>query len=78
MSKQAIQQAVAAVLTRLRHPISVRALMEEIRTEKPEFRDVPDFDFRSAVLALTANGTIQSTSTNEVEIRTPQALGGHG
>lgn len=69
MSRQVIQKAVFTALQRVHHPISVRELMEQLRTDDPAFRDVPDFDIRSAVLALTANGTVQSTSTNQVEVR---------
>lgn len=76
MSRQAIQKAVITVLQQSGEAIKVRDLMSKIRNEKPEFRDVPDFDFRSAVLALAANGTIHSTSTNAVEVRPPVAARG--
>ncbi len=74
MSRQLIQKAVFTTLQRVHHPISVRELIEHLRTDDAAFNSVPDFDIRSAVLALTANGTIQSTSTNQVEVRaTPVA-----
>lgn len=77
MSRQAIQNAVFTVVRSSGQPLRVRTLMERIR-EKPEFRDVPDFDLRSAILALTANGTLQSTSTNELEIRHAPAVAPRG
>jgi hypothetical protein len=62
MSRQLIQKAVLTALQRAHHPVSVRELMEHLRATDPAFNDVPDFDIRSAVLAMTANGTIQPTA----------------
>ena len=69
MSRQLIQKAVLTALQRAHQPVSVRELMERLRTADPAFNNVADFDIRSAVLAMAANGTIQSTSTNQVEVR---------
>jgi hypothetical protein len=69
MSRQAIQQAVFDELRQSARPLSVRELVERIRRERPEFKQVPDFEFRSAVLAMTAVGAIESTTTNQLAVR---------
>jgi hypothetical protein len=68
MSTQTIQKTVLTVLQLAHHPISVRELIAQVRAQNPDFISVSDFDLRSAVLAMTANGTIQSTSTNQVVV----------
>ena len=73
MSRQDVQKAVIAELRSSEQPLRVGDLIEAIRKQKPEFADVRDFDFRTAVLALTANGQIHSTSTNRVEVRVETA-----
>ena len=69
MSRQAIQKAVFEELRQSGRPMSVRELLERIRRERPEFKQVADFDLRSAVLAMTAIGAIESTPTNQVAVR---------
>ena len=68
-SKQAIQKAVVEQLRQSQRPMSVRELVERIRRDRPEFKQVADFDFRSAVLAMRTSGVIESTSTNQVAVR---------
>jgi hypothetical protein len=77
MSRQDVQKAVIAQLRSSEHPLRVGDLIEAIRREKPEFANVRDYDFRTAVLALTANGQIHSTSTNRVEARV-ETVGARG
>ena len=77
MSRQDVQKAVIAELRSSEQPLRIGDLIEAIRKQKPEFADVRDFDFRTAVLALTANGQIHSTSTNRVEVRA-EAVGARG
>lgn len=69
MSRQTIQRAVVDELQQYGQPISVGKLVQRIRDGHPEFKQVADFDFRSAVLAMTAVGIVESTATNEVAIR---------
>jgi hypothetical protein len=69
MSKQAIQKAIIEQLRQSQRPMSVRELVERIRRDRPEFRQVADFDFRAAVLAMRTSGAIESTSTNQVAVR---------
>ena len=69
MGRQIIQKAVVTALMSSQEPMSVRELIAQVRKANPAFGNVPDFDIRSAVLAMTANGTIQSTSTNQLEVR---------
>lgn len=79
MSRQAIQQAVFDELRQSARPLSVRELVERIRRGRPEFKHVADFDFRSAVLAMTAIGAIESTPTNQVAVRaTDQSVAARG
>jgi hypothetical protein len=78
MSKQAIQKAVVEQLRQSQRPMSVRELVERIRRDRPEFRQVADFDFRSAVLAMRTSGAIESTSTNQVAVRTDQPVQARG
>ena len=77
MSKQAIQEAVVNELRQSGHPLSVRELVGRIR-QRAEFSQVPDFDFRSAVLAMAAVGEIESTSTNQVAVPTDAAIAARG
>ena len=72
MSKQAIQRAVVEELRRSARPLTVRELVERIR-RSAEFNQVPEFDLRSAVLAMTAVGEIESTSTNQIAVRSSAA-----
>jgi hypothetical protein len=78
MSKQAIQKAVVEQLRQSQRPMSVRELVERIRRDRPEFKQVADFDFRSAVLAMRTSGAIESTSTNQVAVRTDQPVPARG
>ena len=73
MSRQDVQKAVIAQLRSSERPLRVGDLIEAIRRQQPGFAAVRDFDFRTAVLALTANGQIHSTSTNRVEVRVEAA-----
>lgn len=63
-----IQQAVFEELHQSQRPMSVRDLIEQIRREHPEFKQVADFDFRSALLAMKISGMIESTSTNQIYV----------
>jgi hypothetical protein len=78
MSKQAIQKAVVEQLRQSQRPMTVRELVGRIRQQRPEFKKVADFDFRSAVLAMTTSGAIESTSTNQVAVRADQAVPARG
>ena len=78
MSKQAIQKAVVEQLRQSQRPMSVRELVERIRRDRLEFKQVADFDFRSAVLAMRTSGAIESTSTNQVAVRTDQPVPARG
>jgi len=73
MSRQDVQKAVIALLRSAKQPLRVGDLIAAIRNEKPAFAHVRDFEIRTAVLALTANGQIHSTSTNRVEARVETA-----
>lgn len=66
MSKQEIQQAIAEQLERSEGPMTVGELLQNIRQQRPEFRKVADFDFRSAVLAMRISGAVRSISTNQI------------
>ena len=78
MSKQAIQKAVVEQLRQSQRPMSVRELVQRIRQDRPEFKQVADFDFRSAVLAMRTSGAIESTSTNQVAVRTDRPVPARG
>lgn len=78
MSSKSVQQAVLAELRRHGGPLSVRDLLVRVRQAKPEFRAVPDFDFRSAILAMTAIGAIESDATNQLKARAPLPLAARG
>lgn len=68
MSGKTIQKAVLMELKQHGQPISVRELVARFRRDHPEFRDVADFDFRSAILAMSAVGTIESTPSNQIVV----------
>jgi hypothetical protein len=78
MSRQAIQKAVVEELRQYGRPMSVRELVERIRRDRPELKQVADFDVRSAVLAMTAIGAIESTATNQVAVPADQAAPARG
>jgi len=78
MSRQDIQKAVLNELRRSAHPISVRELVEQVRKRLPEFKQVSDFEFRSAVVAMTAGGILESTPTNEVAASAAPTLSARG
>ena len=78
MSRQAIQKAVFDELRQSGRPMSVRELVERIRRQRPGFKQVADFDFRSAVLAMTAIGAIESTPTSQIAVRADQPAAARG
>ena len=78
MSSKTVQKAVLAELRQHEQPISVRELVARIREAHPEFRTVADFDFRSAILAMTAVGAIESTSTSQLALRAGSAVPARG
>jgi hypothetical protein len=59
-------------------PMSLRQLLERIRQRGPEFKQVADFDVRSAVLAMTAIGTIESSPTNKIAVRVESPVAARG
>ena len=78
MSKQAIQKAVVEQLRQSQRPMSVRELVDSIRQARPEFKQVADFDFRSAVLAMRTSGALESTATNQVTVRADRPVAARG
>jgi len=68
MSKK-LQQAVLAELRRNGRPMSIRELFSVVRSSDPELESVPDFDLRSAILAMHAIGAIESDAANHISLR---------
>lgn len=68
MSGKSIQKAVLMELKQHGKPISVRELVALVRRDRPEFRAVADFDFRSAILAMSAVGAIESKPNNHIVV----------
>lgn len=66
MSRQAIQKAVYDALRQSGRSMTVRELVDLVRHQHPELQQVADFDIRAAILAMTAVGAIESTSTGQV------------
>lgn len=78
MNSKSIQKAILAELREYGQPISIRELIARLRKGRPEFTTVADFDLRSAILAMTAVGAIESTPTNQVTVRSTSGLAGRG
>ncbi len=78
MSRHQVQRLVVDELRKANAPVTVSALISQIRREHPAAHQVTDFDIRSAVVALTAFGTLDMTASSEVAVsRTEPALA-HG
>lgn len=71
MSSKDVQLAVLAELQKSRTPMAVQEVMNQIRTKHPGFGNVPDFDFRSAILAMMATGRVTSNTVSQISVSRP-------
>ena len=68
MGKDQVQQFVISELGKTSDPISVSDLLTRIRSTYAEAVSTPDFDFRAAVVALTAHGTLDMDTNSRVSL----------
>jgi len=72
MSRHQVQRLVVDELRRSNRPLTVSALISQMRREHTMAVQVTDFEIRTAVIALTAFGTLEMAASGEVAVSVPQ------
>ena len=78
MSRHQVQRLVVDELRKSNVPLTVSALISQIRREHQTVQQVTDFDIRSAIVALTAFGTLDMTASSEVAVSKTEPAPAHG